>query len=82
MVVWPVTGTAGSLSREPQSKQWLYKVSREDTRVGREFHIGGGRLGSLGSYPQLEEAAERGCLATIVQLGKQAQAGRDDPKST
>lgn len=46
--VWPFTGAAGALSREPQCKQWLYKVSREDTRVGREFHIGGGWLGSLG----------------------------------
>lgn len=39
--VWPVTGAAGALSREPQCKQWLYKVSREDTRGGREFHTGG-----------------------------------------
>lgn len=46
--VWPVTGAARVLRREPQCKQWLYKVSREDTRGGKEFHTGGGKLGSLG----------------------------------
>lgn len=42
--VWPVTGAAEALSREPQCKQWLYKVSREDTRGGRELHVGEPRI--------------------------------------
>lgn len=41
--VWPVTGAARALCREPRCKQWLYKVSREDTRGGRELHDGKGQ---------------------------------------
>lgn len=74
--VWPFTGAAGVLSCEPQYKQWLYKVSREDTRDGREFHIGGGRLGSLGRSPLLEGAEERLSLHHS-RAGKTSSLGQE-----
>lgn len=57
--VWPVTGAARALCREPRCKQWLYKVSREDTRGGRELHDGKGQdtRGDSQSWKKLQREA-------------------------
>ena len=57
--VWPVTGAARALCREPRCKQWLYKVSREDTRGGREPHDGKGQdtPGDSRSWKKLQREA-------------------------
>ncbi|XP_015418383.1 PREDICTED: uncharacterized protein LOC107182840 isoform X2 [Myotis davidii] len=67
--VWPVTRAAGALSRESQCQQWLYKVSREDTRGGKEFHMGG--------------EGEAGIPGEIATAGKTSPLwGRADPRGT
>lgn len=76
--VWPVTRAAGALSRESQCQQWLYKVSREDTRGGKEFHMGGQGRGEAGIPGEIATAGRRDrkrLSPIIVQLGKQAHSG-------
>lgn len=80
--VWPFTGAAGALSCESQCKQWLYKVSREDTRVGREFHTGGGRLGSLGIVTAGRSCRERQLLHHSTAGKTSPVWDRDDSKGT
>lgn len=64
--VWPVTRAARTLCFEPLCKQWLYKVSREDTlgweeapHCGREAGNPGG-CGRSWKKQREEETAERG----------------------